>query len=279
MGKTHYAAIHLSKPFRKKYLFTITSNLSIGGVVSESKVEVRWMLELKKILTDGYHFEFITIDNTMVHTNNDGFIEIHHLVNQLQKALNEIEFISDFQGRVKQILNKDVIREKWESVRKEALAYNKSMTSLNDLFALQSESFNNENALNKMISALEFFEFYFSVIYGRSFPFRTKIRKGNIFKTTEIPFEVSGSSIIDDEGNISISFKNNDTVLKEEELKKAYGNFPFIDLKQIKPDYKYNCDYLLDSENGFVKEAIIVFKEYISPELNAEIVYKINSYG
>ncbi|MBB5636175.1 hypothetical protein HDE68_002063 [Pedobacter cryoconitis] len=279
MGKTHSAAIHLLKPFRKKYLFTITSNLSIGGIVSESKVEVRWMLELKKILADGYHFEFITIDNTMVYTNNDGFIEIHHLVNQLQKALNEVEFISDFQGRIKQILNKEVIREKWESVRKEALAYNKNMSSLNDLFALQSESFNNGDALNKMIGALEFFEFYFSVIYGRSFPFRTKIRKGNVFKTTEIPFEVSGSSVIDNEGNISISFRNNEVVLKDDELKKAYGNFPFIDIKEIKPDFKYSSDYVLDSENGYVREALIVFKEYISPELNAAIIYKINSYG
>ncbi|RLJ79466.1 hypothetical protein [Pedobacter alluvionis] len=273
------APAYFNQTFKKKYLFTITSKLSIGGILSESKVEIRWLIELKEIFDDGYLIEFITLDNTMVETNNEGFTEIHHLVNQLQKAFNEISFISNFEGKINKITNKDIINDKWNSVKKESIAYNKNMTSLNELFALQDENFNNEEALNTMINSLEFFEFYFGLIFGKKIPLNVKFKKKNVFGTTEIPFEiVESKSWIDDVDDRIITFKSNNPTLKKDELEKAYGGFPFISIDQINPVYQYDGQYRMDKNIGHIKKALITFKEYVSNDLNSEINYNIAIY-
>ena len=139
------------KPKRVKYLITIESKMNVAGIASENKVETRWFFTLKAITPYYYLFELIMLDNTMVETNNDGFVDIHKMVTQMQKALNEVVFQTNKQGAVIKVENIETIKQKWKSVKAEMFEYNKNMTSIQDLLKVNEKSAQGTNTFQTTV--------------------------------------------------------------------------------------------------------------------------------
>jgi hypothetical protein len=266
------------KPGICKYLLTITSNMNLSGFSSDNVVEIRWLVRLKEIIENGYVFELITTDHTMVKSDNSGYIEIHKLVQQMNKALHEIVFTVDKQGVLLKINNLDQIRARWNSVKSEVLEYNKSNTSLVDLFKIQDEIFEKQESLEDMVRAMEFFDIYFNEIYGRDFFSRTKRNIHNIFRSGEIPFILKYDNNKINDHFSEVTLEGIPNILSETHIKDLYSGFPFVDIDNVKPIYTYKGHYVIDETNGFIENCEINFSEYVNDKLSSEIHYKLKKY-
>ncbi len=261
-----------------KYKLDIQSKMNVGGISSENTVEIRWVITLKNITDDSYTFELLMLDNTMVQTNNDGFGEIHKLVTQMQKALNEIIFNTNRQGVVIKVININTIKEKWQAVKAEIIEYNRNMTSIQELFALQEQNFEQEGGVEKMVSAIEFFDICFNHIYGKRLPFSINKKIPNFFRTWDIPFNIHYENNKYNEQINRIEFYGSHAGYSENDMKKAYGNFPFIKTEKLYPQYIYKGNYNMNLKDGFIENGEILYRENVDPKLNAEIIYKISRY-
>lgn len=262
----------------KKYLLKINSMMNFGGFPMNSEVEIRWMLNLKGIFQDGYKFELITLDHTIAKSSDPGYLEIHKLVAQMHKSLNDLIFTTNKKGELILISNIDTIREKWKSVKAELLEYNRQNTSLQDLFKVQDGVFESKEGVEQMVKAMEFFEIYLGNIYGRKFPFETKKEIPNIFRTGNVVFNLSSSSQINSGNYYDISVRAVPNVLTESYLEKSFGNFPFVDIKKDIPIYKYGAKYRINAKDGFLEEAEINFSEYVNEKLGGNVQYILTRY-
>jgi len=262
----------------KKYLLTIQSKLNIGGFISETEVEIRWLLNLKEITDAGYVFELITLDNIISKDDNSGFSEIHALVRQIQKALNEIKFRIDRRGNLLQVINIDDIKERWSSVKRQAFDFNREATNLSKVFSLHDEVFEHQGGIEKMVNALEFFDIYLGNLYGRKFPFNKVIERPNLFRTQDIQFDLYGSEQRHSSTLAEVTLKSTPTPLSQSQLKRAYGNFPFVQIERLAPHLSFSAKYQLNLVSGFLEQGEICYVEEVSDKLGGTIIYKFKSY-
>ena len=251
--------------------------MNLGGFSSDNEVEIRWMLNLKNISDQSYTFELITLDHAMIKADNSGYIEVHKLISQMQKALNEITFTIDKQGNLIKVDNLQQIQDRWQTVKSEMIEYNRSNTSLEELFKIQDEVFEKQGGVESMVKAMEFFDIYLNMMYGRDYFHRTKKNIPNLFRSGDIPFALKYESnkIKDDLFDVNIEGYPN--ILSETHVKDLYGGFPFVDTNTVKPLYAYNARYLING-NGFIEEGEINFIEYVNEKLGGEIHYKLQRY-
>jgi len=272
--------LEFKKIFQKKYLVTIDSRLNIGGMDSATTAEIRWLLDLRKIHSDACTFELITLDHTLT-KGDSGFMEIHKLVLQMQKALNEINFSADKQGNL-EIHNLEAIKKRWQSVKQETFEYNRGNTSIQELFALQDEVFENKKGIENMIKAMEFFQIYLNMYQKDKSIFSLSGNKKmvpNLFRTAEIPFNMEYFQKKLDNTFYEISFDKQTKTYNRDFLKKAYGQFPFIDVMKIEPQYEYRGVYMVNAETGAIQKAELMYREYVHEKLGGTVTYKIQSYG
>ncbi|MCT2561781.1 hypothetical protein [Chryseobacterium herbae] len=264
----------------RKYLVKITSSMNLNGFTSDNEVEIRWMLSLKEIGAQHYTFELITLDHAMVKADNTGYIEIHKVVTQMQKALNDIKFTVDKQGNLLRVDNLEQIKTRWETVKSEVIEYNRSNTSLVELFKIQDEAFEKKGGVEAMVRATEFFDIYLNSLYGRDLFSRVKKSIPNLFRSGVIPFVLKYDSNKNQEnGNVyNIQIEGYPNILVENHVKDLYGGFPITDFKVLKPVYTYNANYNIDIVTGFIQDGEISFTETINEKFGGEVHYKIQQY-
>ncbi|MDN5477263.1 MAG: hypothetical protein L0G39_10050 [Chryseobacterium sp.] len=264
----------------RKYLVKINSSMNLNGFTSDNEVEIRWMLSLREIGDQHYTFELITLDHAMVRADNTGYIEIHKVVTQMQKALNEIKFTIDKQGNLLRVDNLEQIKNRWESVKSEVIEYNRSNTSLVELFKIQDEAFENKGGVEAMVRATEFFDIYLNSLYGRNFFSRVKKAIPNLFRSGTIPFNLKYESNKSQaqENIYNIRIEGYPNIVAENHVKDLYGGFPISDFGLLKPIYTYNANYNIDMINGFIIDGEVSFTETINDKFGGEVHYKIKQY-
>ncbi len=264
----------------KKYLVKISSSMNLNGFTSNNEVEIRWMLSLKEIGYQQYTFELITLDHAMIKADNTGYIEIHKVVSQMQKALNEIKFTTDKQGNLLRVENLQQIKDRWHSVKSEVIEYNRSNTSLVELFKIQDEAFENKGGVEAMVRATEFFDIYLNNIYGRDLFNKVKKNIPNLFRSGMVPFVMSYDSnkSPDHENIYSVRIEGYPNILAENHVKELYGGFPITDFDELKPVYTYHANYNVDILTGFIQDGEVSFTEAINDKFGGQVHYKIQAY-
>lgn len=254
--------------------------MNLNGFTSDNEVEIRWMLSLKEIGALHYTFELITLDHTMIKADNTGYIEIHKVVRQMQKALNELKFTIDKQGNLLRVENLEQIKGRWNDVKSEAIEYNRSNTSLTELFNIQDEAFEQKGGIEAMVRASEFFDIYLNNQYERDFFSKVKKSIPNLFRSGVIPFilKYDSNKSPEHENVYSIKLEGYPNILAENHIKDLYGDFPISDFDTLKPIYHYNAQYNIDVLNGFILEGEVNFSEYINEKFGGEVHYKIKQY-
>ena len=262
----------------QKYLLKITSKMNLGGFSSDNEVEIRWMLTLKDISHQSYTFELITLDHVMIKADNSGYLEVHKLVSQMQKALNEIVFTIDKQGELLYVNNLEQIKERWQKVKSEIIEYNRSNTSLEDLFKIQDEIFEKKGGVETMVKSMEFFDVFLNNIYGRDYFQRVKKNIPNLFRSGEIPFALKYDQDKIENNLQKINIEGYPNILSETHVKDLYGGFPFVNSDTVKPLYAYNAHYQINEKTGFIEEGEKHFIEYVNDKLGGEVHYKLQRY-
>lgn len=274
--KKYFETYTFKKPQTKKYLLTLNSEMNINGLVSETTIEIRWLLSLKEIRDIGYKFELITLDHAM--TKGAEMIELHKVVIQMQKALNELVFTLTPDFKLDKVLNLTQIQKRWQAVKQETFEYYNEQRSIQEIFNIQEQNFQRHGGVKAMVEAMEFFNIYFNGQYGTKFPITKTKKVPNLFRTVEIPFRVDYREIRQTDDITMIQFKSNKEMTSSSDIKSTYGKFPFVDSSKVIPQYEYNGFYNLNIENGFIENGEVVFTENVNDKLSGKLHYKIESY-
>ncbi len=268
--------IHINTPrIQRRYHVLVNGNTIMGGVTNKTKVETEWLLTILDVDNDkNAKIELIMLDSNIIETENEAFRELSIIANQLKKVTQDIVCIIDRQGNIRKIVNTEQISKKWEQLKREMISLCGRTGELEDFFNVNEKLFNDQGILKQYVEQLEFFKLYFNGLYGRTLKDGEVRETDNAFKTNKITYNLVFDHDEDKE-LIRIRFRGNDFMINHKWLEKAYGQFPFIDMRNIEPNFDIRGDYLIEKATGLIKNARFVWDENVSKELRLYTEYVI----
>ena len=268
--------IYISKPqIQRRYHIAINGDMLMGGVANRTKVETECLLNVLEIDDNKRAtIELITLDTDVIDTGNQAFRELSVIANQLKKVTQDIVCVIDKEGKVLQVINTEQIRGKWEHLKGEMVSICGRTGELTDFFNVNEKLFSEEETLRRYVGEMEFFKIYFNGLYGHRIRDKEHRETDNAFKTNKVPYNLY-FDIDEDENLIRVRFEGDDFHINHDWLQKAYGQMPFVDLRNMKPEFAIQGDYVIEKATGLIKHAKFVWDENVSKELRLRTEYVI----
>lgn len=268
--------IYISKPqIQRRYHIAINGDMLMGGVANRTKVETECLLNVLGIDSNKCaKIELITLDTNVIETGNQAFRELSVIANQLKKVTQDIVCVIDKEGKVLQIINIEQIKGKWEQLKGEMVSICGCSGELTDFFNVNEKLFSEEETLRHYVGEMEFFKIYFNGLYGHRIRDKEHRETDNAFKTNKVPYNLY-FDIDEDENLIRVRFEGDDFHINHDWLHKAYGQMPFVDLRNMKPEFAIQGDYVIEKATGLIKRAKFVWDENVSKELRLCTEYVI----
>ena len=268
--------IYISKPqIQRRYHIAINGDMLMGGVANRTKVETECLLNVLEIDDNKRAtIELITLDTDVIDTGNQAFRELSVIANQLKKVTQDIICGSDKEGKILQVVNTEQIKRKWEQLKGEMVSICGRTGELTDFFNVNEKLFSEEETLRHYVGEMEFFKIYFNGLYGHRIRDKEHRETDNAFKTNKVPYNLY-FDIDEDENLIRVRFEGDDFHINHDWLQKAYGQMPFVDLRNMKPEFAIQGDYVIEKATGLIKGAKFVWDENISKELRLRTEYII----
>jgi len=268
--------IYISKPqIQRRYHIAINGDMLMGGVANRTKVETECLLNVLEIDDNKRAtIELITLDTDVIDTGNQAFRELSVIANQLKKVTQDIICVIDKEGKVLQVVNTEQIKRKWEQLKGEMVSICGRTGELTDFFNVNEKLFSEEETLRRYVGEMEFFKIYFNGLYGHRIRDKEHRETDNAFKTNKVPYNLY-FDIDEDENLIRVRFEGDDFHINHDWLQKAYGQMPFVDLRNMKPEFAIQGDYVIEKATGLIKGAKFVWDENVSKELRLRTEYVI----
>ena len=268
--------IYISKPqIQRRYRIAINGDMLMGGVENNTKVETECLLNVLGIDSNKCAtIELITLDTDVVETGNQAFRELSVIANQLKKVTQDVVCVIDKEGKVLQVINTEQIRGKWEHLKGEMVSICGRSGELTDFFNVNERLFSEEETLRHYVGEMEFFKVYFNGLYGHRIRDEERRKTDNAFKTNKISYNLYFDNDEDDD-LIRIRFEGRDFEVNHDWLQKSYGQMPFVDLRNMKPEFAIRGDYVIEKATGLIKGAKFVWDENTSKELRLRTEYII----
>src|SRR5690606_37439971 len=112
--------------------------------------------------------------------------EIAALTQAMSRMYNELHLTVNGNGKIKDILNRDIILSKWRQTRTEMEKIAENNPDLKNVIVLNDDIFNNKEKLIQVIQISEFFLMYFNKVYGHGVPETFKETSPNFFNTANV---------------------------------------------------------------------------------------------
>ena len=268
--------IYISKPqIQRRYHIAINGDMLMGGVENNTKVETECLLNVLEIGSNKCAtIELITLDTDVIETGNQAFRELSVIANQLKKVTQDIVCVIDKEGKVLRVVNTEQIKRKWGQLKSEMVSICGRSGELTDFFNINEKLFCDQDTLKQYVGEMEFFKIHFNGLYGHQIRNKEHRETDNTFKTNKISYNLYFDNDEDDE-LISIRFEGRDFEINHDWLQKSYGQMPFVDLRNMKPEFTIQGDYLIEKTTGLIKGAKFVWDENISKELHLRTEYII----
>ena len=268
--------IYISKPqIQRRYDIAINGDMLMGGVENNTKVETECLLNVLEIGSNKCAtIELITLDTDVIETGNQAFRELSVIANQLKKVTQDIVCVIDKEGKVLRVVNTEQIKRKWGQLKSEMVSICGRSGELTDFFNINEKLFCDQNTLKQYVGEMEFFKIHFNGLYGHQIRNKEHRETDNTFKTNKISYNLYFDNDEDDE-LIRIRFEGRDFEINHDWLQKSYGQMPFVDLRNMKPEFTIQGDYLIEKTTGLIKGAKFVWDENISKELHLRTEYII----
>jgi hypothetical protein len=268
--------IYISKPqLQRRYHIAINGGMLMGGVENNTKVETECLLNVLEIDSNKCAtIELITLDTDVIETGNQAFRELSVIANQLKKVTQDIVCVIDKEGKVLRVVNTEQIKRKWGQLKSEMVSICGRSGELTDFFNINEKLFCDQDTLKQYVGEMEFFKIHFNGLYGHQIRNKEHRETDNTFKTNKISYNLYFDNDEDDE-LIRIRFEGRDFEINHDWLQKSYGQMPFVDLRNMKPEFTIQGDYLIEKTTGLIKGAKFVWDENISKELHLRTEYII----
>lgn len=268
--------IYISKPqIQRRYHIAINGDMLMGGVENNTKVETECLLNVLEIGSNKCAtIELITLNTDVIETGNQAFRELSVIANQLKKVTQDIVCVIDKEGKVLRVVNTEQIKRKWGQLKSEMVSICGRSGELTDFFNINEKLFCDQDTLKQYVGEMEFFKIHFNGLYGHQIRNKEHRETDNTFKTNKISYNLYFDNDEDDE-LIRIRFEGRDFEINHDWLQKSYGQMPFVDLRNMKPEFTIQGDYLIEKTTGLIKGAKFVWDENISKELHFRTEYII----
>ena len=265
--------IYISKPqLQRRYHIAINGGMLMGGVENNTKVETECLLNVLEIDSNKCAtIELITLDTDVIETGNQAFRELSVIANQLKKVTQDIVCVIDKEGKVLRVVNTEQIKRKWGQLKSEMVSICGRSGELTDFFNINEKLFCDQDTLKQYVGEMEFFKIHFNGLYGHQIRNKEHRETDNTFKTNKISYNL----YFDNDELIRIRFEGRDFEINHDWLQKSYGQMPFVDLRNMKPEFTIQGDYLIEKTTGLIKGAKFVWDENISKELHLRTEYII----
>ncbi|PUV24400.1 hypothetical protein [Sphingobacterium athyrii] len=264
--------IGITGTFSEQYTLFIDADIKGVNVDMRSRSQMRWNLNVINVQDDVIEIKLYLLDHILLEANNPLIKEIAQLTQAMSRMYNELHLTVDLEGKIRDILNREIILSKWRQTRGEMEKIAESNPEMKNVIVLNDDIFNNRSKLIQVIQISEFFLLYFNKVYGRTVPASFKETSPNFFNTANVnwgykiknldnPLLTSNETIIELTGEPAtglggIGFYN-----------RAYGQFAnLIDISKLDTSLSEKGIYRFDKESGRLIEASLDRVEIADPE-------------
>lgn len=272
--------IRIKKTFTDQYAMIVESNMMAINLHLTSRSLMRWDFNVLKINDNQIEARLILLENKLLDSNNPIVLDISIVSQLFSKIYSELHIILNTQGQVIDVLNKDIIMEKWKDLKSE-ISHSLENENIRDIIRLNDSMFSNPEKIKVVVQANDFIMAYFGNVYGHKMPYKAGIRKTNFFNTTNIDWAFSYKNMgynKDAEGIVNIKVEGQPSFyLSRLFYSNAYSQFKDkINIHKLKTELKEEASYHINETSGHLTEASIIRYEIADPErLYVEYSYEL----
>lgn len=178
--------ILIRKPFNEQYTIIVDMESMLINAYLKSKTEIRYDFTVLSTNEDYIECRLIQLDINIKESNSDLIKEIGQVTAAFNRMFNELHLRLTHQGKVIEILNIDLILDKWRETKVDMEKAAAGNPDVGKLISLNDSVFTNTEKIKTAIQSNEFFACYFGYAYGVYFPSTKRIVGANIFNTANL---------------------------------------------------------------------------------------------
>ena len=280
-----YKYIAIKEKINEQYTIDIDTEVNGVDMYITSKVRLRYDFTVLNIEEDGsFDVRLIQLENTLVEANNEMVKEVALVSQVFGKMYSELNVKLDYNGKIKDILNYDVILSKWEQTKKEMEKAIEENESIKNAISLNDQIYTNPTKVKEALEANEFFKVYFGLIFGAKFPIKDKIIPGtNFFNTANVQWkmDIESTAFLPNENQyVDITMKAQPaSTLTARLYNAAYNQFANkIDISKLNTQLDQYEIRKVQIKTGKVMEALLTKTEIADAEkLYTKLKYTLRS--
>lgn len=266
---------------RKRYEMRMETGLTMGSISFTSSILYRWEVFLHKNTSDSYHISLLTLEHSLLENSSPALSDIYMATKTMMEMFNELNLITDKSGVIKEILNPDNIREKYERVKIQPLSFSGGVSLRADqVYNIPLSDITEQSKLIKRVQAMEFFDVFFSSIYGVKVP--GSFYKERLNYLQNLPYVLKLKATAGDKPGSQknptrgISIDGNNVAIPDTTIRKTLGALPFTAGQSLQFDASFAGNYTVETKTGWLSKADVLITEYTAPTLQGRTRYIIN---
>lgn len=274
--------IKILQPFSESYTLDIESTTKAITLETYSKVRMRYNFQVIEIEENSIICNLVKTDQKLLESNNPIINEIQQISSVFGRMYNNIKVRLSNEGKVMDVLNTNLILDKWVETKQEMQKHISGNIDLENSISLNDEIFKDPEKVKIAVQAQEFFSIYFGHFFGKDLPFSNKyITAPNLFSTALLKwkYNIDGHlSRKNEQLNAIIKTKGEDSDLNIGFNNKAYAQFKeHINVYNVKAKISEEAEHIYSFEGGKLLKASIIKEEIVDEtQLFIKFNYSMN---
>ncbi|QCE42985.1 hypothetical protein [Psychroserpens sp. NJDZ02] len=275
--------ILVSEPFSDRYTLLIDSKMMAGNVSMNSKTRMRWDFNVHRVKEDYLEISLLQLENTLIESDNPMIKDISAMSQAFGRMYSELHLIISHTGKVLEVLNMDLILDKWNIAKKEMEKAIEHSPEAKDILILNDEIFNDKEKVKLAIGANDFLNLYFPYVYGKSLPYTNgDIITNNFLNSNTLQWKtkVSAKELDKATGSLLLVDVSSEPhgILTKSWHQKTYKSFEKVmDIKKLETTLSKKAQYTVSKNNGKLLEVTssnieIADKEKLFTVMNYKMV-------
>lgn len=258
------------------YELIIDSSSVMGTFHMTSKVLYRWDFFITEILQNGYKASLLTLEHSLLETNNPGMNDIFMATKTMMGMFYEVHLVLDKYGRVTDILNLPDIYERYKRVKVQPISFSGGLSLRADqVYNIPEEHIQEKETVIKMVQTMEFFDIYFFGLYGSDGVELIKKERMNTMRNLSYTLRLKIQHKINpagEKGRLLLNGAND--AQGQDAVNKAFGQMPFVQGQELSFSAKCSGTINLNAD-GWIEQSTITIKEEVCTTLNGVIQYAL----
>ncbi|WP_108867165.1 hypothetical protein [Aquimarina aquimarini] len=264
--------IMISKPFSDRYTLFIDSKMIAANVTMNSKTRMRWEFTIHRVTTEYLEISLLQLENTLIESDNPMIKDISSMSQAFGKMYSELHLIITHTGEVLEVLNMDLILDKWNIAKKEMEKAIEHSPEAKEILVLNDEIFKDKEKVKLAIGANDFLNLYFPYAYGKSLPYKNgDIVTHNFLNSNTLQWKTKVKAKEEDTSTGTLFLVDVSAepygILTRSWHQKAYKNFEKVmDIKKLEALLKKESQYTIAKDTGKLLEVHSCNKEVVDQE-------------